>query len=57
MVLQQAKRLAKKENPTALLCSPCHDLGKGLTPADILPHHYGHEVKGIQPTRELANFD
>ncbi|HDV7283448.1 TPA: multifunctional CCA addition/repair protein [Mannheimia haemolytica] len=57
MVLQQAKRLAKKaENPTALLFSAlCHDLGKGLTPADILPHHYGHEVKGIQPTRELAN--
>lgn len=20
-----------------------------------MPHHYGHEVKGIQPTRELAN--
>ncbi len=57
MVLQQAKRLAKKaENPTALLFAAlCHDLGKGLTPADILPHHYGHEVKGIQPTRELAN--
>ncbi|HGO5855435.1 TPA: multifunctional CCA addition/repair protein [Mannheimia haemolytica] len=57
MVLQQAKRLAKKaENPTALLFSAlCHDLGKGLTPTDILPHHYGHEVKGIQPTRELAN--
>ncbi|MFA9499603.1 multifunctional CCA addition/repair protein [Mannheimia sp. E30BD] len=57
MVLEQAKRLAKKaENPTALLFAAlCHDLGKGLTPADILPHHYGHEAKGIQPTRELAN--
>ena len=44
------------ENPTALLFSAlCHDLGKGLTPEDILPHHYGHEVKGIQPTRNLAN--
>ncbi|HHW7569846.1 TPA: multifunctional CCA addition/repair protein [Mannheimia haemolytica] len=57
MVLEQAKRLAKKaENPTALLFAAlCHDLGKGLTPTDILPHHYGHEAKGIQPTRELAN--
>lgn len=57
MVLEQAKKLANKaENPTALLFAAlCHDLGKGLTPEDILPHHYGHEVKGIQPTRNLAN--
>ncbi|QLB44357.1 multifunctional CCA addition/repair protein [Mannheimia pernigra] len=57
MVLEQATRLAKNaENPTALLFAAlCHDLGKGLTPKEILPHHYGHEVKGIQPTRELAN--
>ncbi|MDD0823070.1 multifunctional CCA addition/repair protein [Mannheimia sp. AT1] len=57
MVIEQAKKLAKKaENPTALLFAAlCHDLGKGLTPTDILPHHYGHEVKGIKPTRELAN--
>lgn len=24
-----------------------HDIGKGLTPAEMLPHHYGHEVKGL----------
>lgn len=24
----------------------CHDLGKGTTPKDILPHHYGHENRG-----------
>ncbi|MEJ5270399.1 MAG: multifunctional CCA addition/repair protein [Hydrogenophilus sp.] len=23
-----------------------HDLGKGATPAEILPHHYGHEARG-----------
>lgn len=23
-----------------------HDLGKGTTPKDILPHHYGHENRG-----------
>lgn len=57
MVVEQAKRLAKKaENPTALLFAAlCHDLGKGLTPQEILPHHYGHETKGIKPTRDLAN--
>ncbi len=25
-----------------------HDLGKGLTPADILPRHYGHEHKSVE---------
>ena len=24
-----------------------HDIGKGLTPADMLPHHYGHEERGL----------
>ncbi len=24
-----------------------HDLGKGLTPAEILPRHYGHEAKSV----------
>ena len=57
MVLTQAKQFAKQaENPTALLFAAlCHDLGKGLTPAEILPHHYGHEQKGIAPARTLAN--
>ncbi len=57
LVLEQAKKLAKKsENSTALQWAAlCHDLGKGLTPDDILPHHYGHEVKGIEPTRQMSN--
>jgi tRNA nucleotidyltransferase (CCA-adding enzyme) len=25
----------------------CHDLGKGVTPADILPSHHGHETRGL----------
>lgn len=32
----------------------CHDLGKALTPKNILPHHYGHEQAGIKPTRALC---
>ncbi|EKU72217.1 HD domain-containing protein [Selenomonas sp. F0473] len=24
-----------------------HDIGKGLTPAEMLSHHYGHEVAGL----------
>ncbi|WP_043751214.1 multifunctional CCA addition/repair protein [Imhoffiella purpurea] len=25
----------------------CHDLGKGTTPAEILPSHHGHEERGL----------
>ena len=32
-----------------------HDLGKGATPADILPSHHGHEEAGVQLVEQLAN--
>lgn len=28
-------------------CLLCHDLGKALTPKDILPQHIGHEIRGL----------
>lgn len=31
-----------------------HDLGKGTTPENILPHHYGHEERGIELVGNLA---
>lgn len=31
-----------------------HDLGKGTTPTNILPHHYGHEERGIELVENLA---
>lgn len=31
-----------------------HDLGKGRTPKEMYPHHYGHEKNGIEPLMELA---
>jgi len=31
----------------------CHDLGKGLTPAEMLPAHHGHEESGVEPSRAL----
>ena len=31
----------------ARYASLCHDLGKGNTPADILPRHTGHEARGV----------
>lgn len=32
-----------------------HDLGKGLTPKEMLPHHYGHDEKGIKLVQNLGN--
>ncbi|MCK2095954.1 multifunctional CCA addition/repair protein [Thauera aromatica] len=31
-----------------------HDLGKGDTPAHILPHHYGHEAASARRAREVS---
>jgi tRNA nucleotidyltransferase (CCA-adding enzyme) len=31
-----------------------HDLGKGVTPADILPGHHGHEAAGVELIRSMC---
>lgn len=31
-----------------------HDLGKALTPEDMLPKHIGHERSGVEPVRALC---
>lgn len=31
-----------------------HDLGKGTTPKEILPHHYGHEQRGEELVGEIG---
>ncbi|MGQ4582879.1 multifunctional CCA addition/repair protein [Lysobacter sp. F60174L2] len=31
-----------------------HDLGKALTPGDVLPKHIGHEQAGVAPLRKLC---
>jgi tRNA nucleotidyltransferase (CCA-adding enzyme) len=33
---------------TARFAGLAHDLGKGTTTAEMLPHHYGHEVRGLE---------
>lgn len=39
---------------TRLACL-VHDFGKGLTPHDQLPKHYGHEVTGVAVARDFCN--
>jgi len=52
MVLDQAARLSK--DPTVRYAALTHDLGKGTTPKDILPHHYGHEERSVKLVEGLC---
>jgi tRNA nucleotidyltransferase (CCA-adding enzyme) len=52
MVLDQSARMnAPLEVRFACLC---HDLGKGTTPAEVLPRHIGHEQRSEKLTRDLC---
>lgn len=52
MVIDQAAKLS--DDITVRFAALCHDLGKGTTPANILPHHYGHEERSIELTKALC---
>lgn len=57
LVLQQAVLLSESSHlhkSAVRFAAVCHDLGKALTPKQILPHHYGHEQAGIAPIRQLS---
>ena len=34
-------------NPIVRFAALVHDIGKGTTPLDTLPHHYGHDLRGL----------
>ena len=55
-VLQHTARVmnAVAGNSLAVWMALCHDLGKLLTPEEELPHHYGHEQRGLALVRLLA---
>jgi tRNA nucleotidyltransferase (CCA-adding enzyme) len=52
MCLEQAAKLSAK--PQVRFAALVHDLGKALTPKDILPHHYGHEKKGLKTLEKFC---
>ena len=52
MVLDMAARLGAPL-PVRFACL-CHDLGKGLTPADMLPRHIGHEERSADLLKVLC---
>jgi tRNA nucleotidyltransferase (CCA-adding enzyme) len=53
MSLEQAALLTPK--PEVRFAALVHDLGKALSPKDNLPHHYGHETKGLSVLEALCN--
>lgn len=38
-----------------MLACLTHDFGKGITPRDQLPKHYGHDVKGVPVVEKFCN--
>lgn len=53
LVLDQAAKLAPGDDLVGY-CALTHDLGKALTPTDVLPRHIAHEHRGLAPVRALS---
>lgn len=52
MALRVAAGLSK--DPTVRFAVLTHDLGKGTTPKEILPHHHGHEERSVELLEALC---
>ncbi|CAA9891427.1 fused tRNA nucleotidyl transferase; 2'3'-cyclic phosphodiesterase and 2'nucleotidase and phosphatase [Candidatus Methylobacter favarea] len=52
LCLEQAALLSS--SPEVRFATLVHDLGKGLTPKDQWPHHYGHEKSGLKVLENLC---
>ena len=53
LVCDMAARLAPGDDLVGF-AALTHDLGKALTPQDVLPRHLMHEQRGMAPLRELS---
>ncbi len=53
LVCDMAARLAPGDD-TVGFAALVHDLGKALTPSEVLPGHIGHERAGVAPLRALC---
>ncbi|OOG23037.1 multifunctional CCA tRNA nucleotidyl transferase/2'3'-cyclic phosphodiesterase/2'nucleotidase/phosphatase [Thioalkalivibrio denitrificans] len=53
MVLTQSVRLS--DDTKVRFAALTHDLGKGTTPAEILPSHRGHEERSVDLVHELCD--
>ncbi len=53
LVLDMAARLSP--DTEVRFAALCHDLGKGTTPADILPSHKGHEERSVALLEQVCD--
>jgi tRNA nucleotidyltransferase (CCA-adding enzyme) len=54
LVCDMAARLAPGDDLIGF-AALTHDLGKALTPTDVLPRHIGHEQAGVAPLRAVCD--
>ncbi|MBR5914474.1 MAG: HD domain-containing protein [Selenomonadaceae bacterium] len=47
------KVAAVNKSPKVRFAALAHDLGKGTTPLEMLPHHYQHEQRGLKVLQEM----
>ena len=52
MVMEQAARLSK--DPLVRFAALVHDLGKAVTPKNVLPSHRGHEKSGLPLIKQMC---
>ena len=43
------------QNEIIRFCVLVHDLGKGITPKEMYPHHIGHDINGVKELERLCN--
>jgi tRNA nucleotidyltransferase (CCA-adding enzyme) len=54
LVLNQAKGISNN-NHAVMYAALTHDLGKGITPKELLPQHIGHEKTGMVLVEEMSD--
>ena len=52
LVMQRVAELTN--DPKIRFAALLHDLGKGLTPKDILPSHHNHDIAGVEPIKQVC---
>lgn len=53
LALEMSATLTQEE--IIRFCALVHDLGKGVTPKEMYPHHTGHDINGVKELENLCN--
>lgn len=55
MASELTKNLEQERKLEIRFSALVHDLGKGVTPKEQYPHHYGHEITGAELVSKFGN--